>query len=67
METSEPLEEKEIEEIIKDEKFQRALNENSISAQQGMPVVLLKEAPYLGITAIIFLVCGVMYFLLGWE
>lgn len=66
-EKSDPLEEKELEDIIKDEKVQRALSETSISAQKESAVDLKKEAPMLGITAIIFLSFGVVYFLLGWE
>lgn len=67
METSEPIEDKELENIKKDEKVQRALIENSISVQKDSGVTLKKEAPLLGITAIIFLTCGVLYFLLGWK
>lgn len=67
METSDPLENKELEEIKKDKKVQRALSENSISAQKESAVALKKEAPLLGITAIIFLICGALYFLLGWK
>ncbi|HSQ45312.1 MAG TPA: mechanosensitive ion channel family protein [Lutibacter sp.] len=67
METSEPIEDKELENIKKDEKVQRALIENSISAQKDNVVTLKKEAPLLGITAIIFLTFGVLYFLLGWK
>ncbi len=67
METSDPLEDKELEEIKKDRKVQRALSESSISVQQESAVALEKEAPVLGITAILFLGCGVLYFLLGWK
>lgn len=67
METSEPKEDKELEDIKKDEKVQRALRENSISVQKESAVALKKEAPLLGITAIIFLICGAVYFLLGWK
>ncbi|SMD43401.1 Small-conductance mechanosensitive channel [Aquiflexum balticum DSM 16537] len=67
METSDPLEEKALEEIKKDEKVQRALIETSVSAQKGSAVALKKEAPIMGITIIIFLGCGVLYFLLGWK
>lgn len=67
METSESTEDKELQDIQKDEKVQRALSENSISMQKESAVALSKEAPLLGITAIIFLICGVVYFLLGWK
>lgn len=67
METSESTEDKELQDIQKDEKVLRALSENSISVQKEGAVALSKEAPLLGITAIIFLICGVVYFLLGWK
>ena len=67
METSEPMEDKELEDIKKDEKVQRALIESSVSIQQESVVALEKEAPLLGITGIIFLICGTLYFLLGWK
>ncbi len=67
MENSEPLEDKELEEIKRDEKVQRALNENSISHPKDNTVSLKKEAPLLGIASIIFLICGVLYFILGWK
>lgn len=61
------IEDKEIEEIKKDEKVQRALVESSIAVQKDSTDTLKKEAPLLGITAIIFLSCGALYYLLGWE
>ncbi|MGK2861915.1 MAG: mechanosensitive ion channel family protein [Chitinophagaceae bacterium] len=67
METSDPIEDKELDDIKKDKKVQRALSENSTSVQKKSPVTLKKEAPLLGITAIIFFVCGALYFLLGWK
>jgi len=67
MENSEPIEDKELEEIKKDEKVQRALSENTIGVQKESTVTLKKEAPFLGITAIIFLSCSALYFLLGWK
>ncbi len=67
METSEPIEDKELEDIKKDEKVQRALIENAISVPKESAVALKKEAPFLGVTAIIFLICSVIYFLLGWK
>ncbi|WP_194972463.1 mechanosensitive ion channel family protein [Aquiflexum lacus] len=67
MEASDSLEDQEIENIKKDEKVQRALSETSISVQKESTVALEEEAPFLGITAIVFLGCGVLYFLLGWK
>ncbi|MDO9552954.1 mechanosensitive ion channel family protein [Rhodonellum sp.] len=67
MESSEHIEDKEIEDIKKDEKVQRALIENSIVVQKDSVDALEKEAPLVGITAIIFLVCGALYYLLGWK
>ncbi len=67
METSEPIDDKEIEDIKKDEKVQRALSENSISVQKEIVVGLKKESPFFLITTIIFLICGIAYFLLGWK
>jgi len=67
METSEPIEDKELEDIKKDEKVQRALSETSISAQKESGADLSKEAPLLGISALIFLICSALYFLLGWK
>lgn len=67
MKTSEQIEDKELEEIKKDEKVKRALSENSIAVKKEGADTLKKEAPVLGITAFIFLTCVVLYFLLGWE
>lgn len=67
MESSDPLEEKEIEDIKKDEKVQRALSENSNSVENKSSGTLRKEAPLLGITAIIFLIFGSLYLLLEWK
>jgi small-conductance mechanosensitive channel len=67
METSQHIEDKELEDIKKDEKVQRALSENSISIQKESVDALKKEAPLLGITAIIFLIFGALYFLIGWK
>ncbi|WP_373524084.1 mechanosensitive ion channel family protein [Aquiflexum sp.] len=67
MKASDPLEDKEIEDIKKDEKVQRALSETIVSVQKESVDVLEKEAPMLGITAILFVGCGVLYFLLGWK
>ena len=62
-----PIEDKELENIKQDEKVQRALNDNSIIVKKESDVVLKEEAPWLGLTAILFVVCGALYFLLGWE
>lgn len=67
MESSESTEDKELQDIQKDEKVQRALSENSISGQKESADALTKEAPVLGVTTIIFLICGAVYFLLGWK
>lgn len=56
-----------LENIKKDRKVQRALSENSISFKKDTAVTLKKEAPLLGVTTIIFLICGTLYFLLGWK
>jgi small-conductance mechanosensitive channel len=62
-----PVVDKELEDIKKDEKVQRALIENAIAPQKEIAASLEKEAPMFGVTAIIFLSCGVLYFLLGLE
>ncbi len=67
METSEPIEDKEIAEIKKDEKVQRALIESSVSVQNESIVAEEKKAPLFGITAIVFLIFGGLYFLLRWK
>jgi hypothetical protein len=67
METSQSMQDKELEEIKKDKKVQRAMSETSISVQEEKAVELSNEPPQLGITIIIFLICGVLYFLLGWK
>ncbi len=67
METSEAAEAKEIEIIKNDQKVQSALKECSINQQRESAVIKKEDAPVLGITAIIFLVCGILYFLLGWK
>ena len=66
METSDPIEDKELEAIKRDEKVQRALSENAATVQKQR-VTVKKETPLLGITALIFLICGVLYFLLRWK
>jgi small-conductance mechanosensitive channel len=67
METSQSMQDKELEEIKKDKKVQRAMSETSISVQEEKAVELSNEPPQLGITIIIFLICGVLYFLLSWK
>ena len=67
METSGPGEDKELEDIKKDEKVRRALSESSNSVERENALALKKETPWFGIAAIIFLICGALYFLLGWN
>ena len=67
MEASEAIEDKELEAIKKDEKVQRALNENATTVQKESAITVKKEAPFLGITAIIFFISGALYFLLDWK
>ncbi|TPV31443.1 mechanosensitive ion channel [Paucihalobacter ruber] len=67
METTDPIEDKAIEDIKKDEKVQRALSETSISSPNEGTITFKKDAPLLGITAIVFLACIVFYFLLRWD
>ncbi|MBK7427969.1 MAG: mechanosensitive ion channel [Saprospiraceae bacterium] len=67
METPDPIEDKEIEAIKKDEKVQRALIESSAMVQKDSNDTVKKEAPILGITAIIFISFGIIYYLLGWK
>ncbi len=67
METSDPREEKEIEAIKNDEKVQRALSETSKSVKKDSSGTFRKEAPLLGITAVLFLILGTLYVLLGWK
>lgn len=61
------MEDQELEDIKKDKKVQRALSETSISPPNTNDVPLEKHAPWLGITSILFLTCGILYFLLGWK
>ncbi|MDO8365410.1 MAG: mechanosensitive ion channel family protein [Saprospiraceae bacterium] len=67
MEISEPIEDKALEDIKKDKKVQRALSETAVSKQEESAAALKQEAPLLGISTIIFLICGTLYFLLGWK
>lgn len=59
------MEDKELVEIKKDEKVQRALYENAVSFSKDSSDTLKKEAPMLGATAILFVGCGILYFLLA--
>lgn len=43
------------------------MSENSISVKKEGADAFKKEAPLLGIAAIIFLICAAFYFLLGWK
>ncbi len=67
METSNPKEEKEIEDIKRDEKVKRALGEASKSVKKESSGELREEAPLLGITAVVFIIFGTFYVLLGWK
>jgi small-conductance mechanosensitive channel len=67
MEISEPIEDKELDDIKKDEKVQRALSENSVSIQKESIEVLKEDAPFIGATVIVFLISAVLYYLLRWE
>ncbi len=67
METIDPIENKELEAIKNDEKVQRALSENATQVKKQNPFLAKKEVPLFGVTAILFLVCGVLYFLLRWK
>ena len=61
------MEDEELEEIKKDEKVQRALSESAINASIESSETIKKEAPLLGATALLFLGCGVIYFLMVWD
>ncbi|MFN4000476.1 mechanosensitive ion channel family protein [Algoriphagus sp.] len=67
MEPSDPIEDKELEVIKKDEKVQRALSETLGTGQNQSADTVKEEEPLLGITAFIFLGFGALYFLLGWK
>lgn len=67
MESSVSKEEREIEKLKKDDKVQRALNESSKAGEKKSSEILSKEAPLLGITAMIFLIFVSLYALLEWE
>lgn len=60
------MEDKELEDLKNDEKIQKVLSENSNTAKKTSTTVK-NEAPFLGISALIFLICGGLYFLLGWK
>ena len=67
MKTPDPIEDKALEDIKKDEKVKRALSENSVSIQMENADTLKKGTHIIGVTAIIFLICLVFYLLLRWE
>ncbi|OAB31298.1 Small-conductance mechanosensitive channel [Flavobacterium fryxellicola] len=67
MKTSDPKEDKEIEDIKQDEKVQRALSENSTVIQEENTVTLKKEVPFISVTAVIFVIFGALYYLIGWK
>lgn len=67
MEPIDPMEEKEVEEIKKDIKVQIALNENTTAIRKPNANTIKNVTPFLRITAIIFLSCGGLYFLLEWN
>jgi small-conductance mechanosensitive channel len=63
----EPMEDKELEALKKEEKIQKALSETAKTEQSTSTDIVKNEAPFLGISALIFLICGILYFLLGWK
>lgn len=67
MEKLKPTNDQELEDIKTDKKVQRALHETPISGQKESPVTIEKETSWLGITTVLFLVFGTLYFLLGWK
>lgn len=67
MGTSEPIEDKEFEAIRNDERVQRALSESATRVQKPPADIVKEEVPLLGVTAVIFFICGVLYFILERE
>ncbi|MFO7999074.1 MAG: mechanosensitive ion channel family protein [Bacteroidales bacterium] len=61
------MEDKELEALKKDEKIQKALSESVNTATMTSADAIRDEAPLLGIAALVFLICGGLYFLLGWK
>ena len=61
------MEDKELEALKKEEKIQKALSETAKTEQSTSTDIVKNEAPFLGISALIFLICGILYFLLGWK
>lgn len=58
----------EIQKLKKDPKVERALRESSRNKEDKKIVVdTKKQVPLLGLTALIFVGCGVLYFLFGWK
>lgn len=61
-------ENEELEKIKSDPKVQRAWSDSSIITDHTTAAVMENnDTPVFGITAVIFLVCTVLYFLIGWE
>ena len=61
------MEDKELEALKKEDKIQKALSESAKTEQNTSTEIVKSEAPFLGISALIFLICGILYFLLGWK
>lgn len=61
------MEDKELEALKNEEKIQQALSENANTELKADTDLVANEAPFLGISALIFILCGVLYFLIGWE
>lgn len=61
------MEDKELEALKKEDKIQKALSESAKTEQNTSADIVKNEAPFLGISALIFLICGILYFLLGWK
>ncbi len=61
------MEDKELEALKNEEKIQKALSESANTSKMTSTDIVKDEAPLLGISALIFLVCGGLYFLLGWK
>ncbi len=60
------MEDDELEALKNEEKVQKALRENPSTAKKDT-IVGKDEVPLLGISAIVFVASGVLYFLLGWS
>ncbi|WP_442795995.1 mechanosensitive ion channel family protein [Pelobium manganitolerans] len=66
MQTSEPIEEHELAHIKNDEKVQKALNEHGNNPKKVGESVK-KQAPLLGLSALIFAVCATLFYLLKFK